>query len=158
MKAIMDEDGEKRVIKKFDSTMMVRIQSYEGRIPSGIFVSAYSDKEYKFQGLDQMFLIMEDIMDSVSMPWPFLGHRSLYEKEEPYVFCETKTEGRTENIPRFPGDRATFVIRVYYRQHGSMQGELIADEGKRQKRVAFRSVLELMRLLYEYLDTELGDG
>lgn len=50
------------------------------------------------------------------------------------------------------GERATFVIRVQYRQHSSWQGEITWIDG--QKKEYFRSALELLRLM----DSALGAG
>lgn len=144
-----------------DSTMMVRIQSYEEKIPRGVFISFDYDCKYEFQGFDQMLLAMEDIMDSLSVPRPAYEHRSVYGKE--YVFQEvdesrrlTRTGYHPGDIPRLPRGKASFVLRFYYRQYGSMQGEMYASVGGKEKKVSFRSALELTRLLHEYLDTELG--
>lgn len=144
-----------------DSTMVVRIQSYEEKIPRGVFISFDYDCKYEFQGFDQMLLIMEDIMDSLAMPRQAYEHRSVYGKE--YVFRKidenhrlVKTGYHPGDIPQLPRGKISFVLRFYYRQYGSMQGEMLAAAGGKERRVLFRSALELTRLLYEYLDTELG--
>lgn len=139
--------------------MMVSVKSYEESIPKGTFISLDYDCGYEFQGFDQMLLVMEDIMDSVSVPRATYEHRSLYGKQ--YVFQRIEeshrlpeTLYRTVNLPRLPGGKASFVLRFYYRQYGSMQGELIALGKEGEKRVRFRSALELMRLLHEYMNEE----
>ena len=53
-----------------DSEMLVSIRSYEEGVPRGYFLSFEYNQRYVFQGLDQMLLKMEDIMDAVSVPQP----------------------------------------------------------------------------------------
>lgn len=175
-----------------DSAMLVSIRSYEDRVPEGAFISFDHGRRYGFRGLDQMLLMMEDIMDSVSVPRPSFEHKSFYGR--PYRFQEAgpgeRMPGmrrRPEDLPRLPQGKASFALRFHYRQHGSLQGEFIAEvkdagmsgmdgtgtgsrgqeagagercrvqavpgrAGRAQRRVAFCSALELMRLVYEYLD------
>lgn len=163
MAGIKDMDGIRRERPGYvgDSTMKVSIRSYEERIPRGTFISFGYDCRYEFQGFDQMLLMMEDMMDSVSVPQPSYEHRSVY--GEPYVFQkqEQGTQAaravyRLEDMPRLPRGVASFVLRFHYRQYGSLQGELIAFSKEGERRVLFRSALELIRLLHEYLDTETG--
>lgn len=142
-----------------DSEMLVSIRSYEEGVPRGSFLSFEYNQRYEFQGLDQMLLKMEDIMDSVSVPQPAFEHKSFY--GEPYRIQEAEpgqrvsgTRRRPEELPGLPQGKASFALRFRYRQHGSLQGEFIAaaePEGT-ERRVVFRSALELMRLIHEYLD------
>lgn len=157
---IMNEIRRGRQEYTGDSTMMVSVQSYEERVPKGAFICFDYNCIYEFQGFDQMLLVMEDIMDSVSVPKAAYEHRSVYGKM--YAFqrmeksCLVKETGcRPEDIPRLPRGKAAFAIRFYYRQYGSLQGELLAVTDGEEKRVLFRSALELMRLLHEYTDTEM---
>lgn len=47
-------------------------------------------------------------------------------------------------------------IRCSHRQHGSMQGELTVIGKKRDcKKIYFRSVPELMRLVYEHMEQNI---
>lgn len=160
---IMDRAFEGRQDYAGDSSVLVSIRSYEEGVPRGAFLSFDHNRRYEFQGLDQMLLKMEDIMDSVSVPQPAYEHKSFYGK--PY-----RTEGmepgrrasggrrRPEDMPVLPRGKASFALRFRYRQHGSLQGEFIAavnggnGAGQNERRVAFRSALELMRLIHEYLD------
>lgn len=52
------------------------------------------------------------------------------------------------------GAKATFWIRVLYRQHISWQGEVTWVE--RQKKEYFRSALELLRLVDSALHADAG--
>lgn len=141
----------------YNSTMIVHVSSYEKQVVCGEFVNLSYRKKYTFQGLDQMLLTMEDIMDATASPQAVYQHRSFH--EQPYVFAETDAADCLDELNRgsylqLPPIAATFLIHCSYRQHGSMQGELVIPGGSAQKRVSYRSALELMRLIYEYLDGE----
>lgn len=140
-----------------DATMLVQITSFQERVPCGEVLSLFYDQKYRFYGLDQLLLIMEDIMDSVLMPHPTLEHRCLYSK--PYTFEKLDADHRIgqldlEGLGRMPSLSVTFVVRCYHRQHASMQGELLFGRKKEKTRIFFRSTLELIRMVYEYLDRE----
>ncbi|MCI9007510.1 MAG: hypothetical protein HFI13_05295 [Lachnospiraceae bacterium] len=57
-----------------------------------------------------------------------------------------------EKVIEHRGERATFLIRVQYRQHSSWQGEVVWVD--QQKKEYFRSALELVKLLDSALGTE----
>ncbi len=150
-----------------DSAMLVSIRSYEEGVPGGSFLSFEYGRRYEFRGLDQMLLMMEDIMDCASVPRPSFEHKSFYGKpyrlEKPEPGQGTSGAGRCpEHLPALPRGKASFELRFRCRQHGSLQGEFIAEaEGGKSAKgvertgtrtVLFRSALELMRLIYEYLD------
>ena len=140
----------------YNSTMVVHILSYEDRVVSGEFVNLAYRKKYYFQGMDQMLLMMEDVMDAVASPQAVYQHRSL--QGQPYVLAETDSSYCLDALDKgsylqLPQIATSFLIRCTYRQHGSMQGELVIPGGGQQK-VSYRSALELMRLIYEYLDRE----
>lgn len=145
----------------YNSTMMVHISSYQDRVVCGEFVNLSYRKKCFFHGLDQMLLMMEDIMDTVASPQAVYQHRAL--GGTPYVFTETDASYCLDEMDRgsylqLPRIQTTFSIRCNYRQHGSMQGELIAPGVNGQKKISYRSALELLRLIYEYLDREQETG
>lgn len=138
-----------------DTVMLVYIQSYQDCVPRGMFLTLPYGEHYEFCGLDQMLLIMEDIMDAASGPVHAARYRYLY--KEPFVFRESGyplTELKPGEALKLSGRRATFTVQVNYRQHRSMQGKLTARIGRRYEKISFRSSLELIRLLHEYLRNE----
>ena len=50
-----------------------------------------------------------------------------------------------EAMKKHQGDRATFVVRIQYRQNASWQGQVTWAE--KDKTVPFRSALELLKLI-----------
>lgn len=141
------------------TVMSVHIQSYESRVPEGVFVEPVYRQIYAFRGFDQMLLMMDDMMDTMSAPKTALERRSLTGK--PYRFWGDLRQDMPERCGRecmtaLPGGKASFSVAFYYREHGSMQGEVTAKGSNGMIKIRFRSALELIRLLYEHLDEEIG--
>ena len=111
-------------------TMYVQFQSYQNKVACGKLYSLYYEQEFDFYGLDQLLLIMDDIMDSVNYP------QSTPKKDL------HAADGERDNTAK-----TGVEIRVYYRQQASMQGEIRV----KGRKVYFRSGMELMRLLHQYL-------
>lgn len=132
------------------STAMVDFLSYEDRVPCGRLRLPLYEREFFFRGLDQMLLIMDDVMNLANQPWPSLERRHIV--NEHYQFQPLDPAEQARRFPMAKRDMSEagrlIVIRVYYRQQSSMQGELAAEGEK----VHFRSALELIRLLHELLD------
>ncbi len=141
------------------TVMSIHIQSYESRVPEGVFVEPVYKRVYAFRGFDQMLLMMDDMMDILSAPKAALERRSFSGKS--YRFFEDlrqdmpEKDGR-EFITNLPGGKVSFSVSFYYREHGSMQGEVTAKGSNGMVNIRFRSALELIRLLYEHLDAEIG--
>ena len=143
------------------ATVLVHIQSYEDSVPKGAFITLPLQEKYEFRGLDQLLLILEDLMDAAAGPETGGEHRYLYQDRAPYVFLEpglSWMEKEPGLPPALPRGRAAFTIQVSYRQHASMQGRLSYRTGQEYQTVSFRSALELMRMLHEYLSRETASA
>ena len=138
------------------TTMFVRFFSYQGRIACGELETPFFERNFCFHGLDQLLLIMEDIMDIVknSAPGASLSHRDI---KVPGMQGErflddwngSQTAGHINfSQNKWSGSKAPrVVLKIYRRQHASMQGALRINGQK----VHFRSGVELMRLLHQML-------
>ncbi|MBU9736805.1 hypothetical protein [Diplocloster agilis] len=131
-------------------TMYVQFQSYQNKVACGKLYSLYYEQEFDFYGLDQLLLIMDDIMDSVNYPQSSVNHRNL-KNCNPY-FLDLSAWTPKKDLHAADGERDNTAktgveIRVYYRQQASMQGEIRV----KGRKVYFRSGMELMRLLHQYL-------
>lgn len=161
--AIMEDDlpRDGGIIPEYAATMVVIFTSYENRVPCGSIRSFCYSEAIEFCGLDQLLLTMESIMDSLNYPQPFLKRRTLNPSGKgkkdaaPFIEMDESARIRTfKDLGKYElRGRHKCFIRVYSRQHGSVQGDLRA--GKRD--VAFRSGLELMSLLHEYLQCSFAD-
>ncbi|WP_343250376.1 hypothetical protein [Diplocloster hominis] len=131
-------------------TMYVQFQSYKDKVACGKLYSMYYKQEFDFYGLDQLLLIMDDIMDSVNYPQSSVGHRHFKGSSPYFLDLSGWTLRKDLNSPgeeRFNAAKTGVEIRVYYRQQASMQGEIRV----KGRKVYFRSGMELMRLLHQYL-------
>lgn len=136
--------------------LLVHIRSYRDRVPRGSFLTLPDRERYEFCGLDQMLLIMEDLMDRAGGPESVSGRRYLCRK--PYRFWNpghTSAGTISGGAACLSGEKVTFIIQVCYRQHRSMQGKLTVQMDRKQESVAFRSSLELMRMMHEYLSSQM---
>ena len=93
----------------------------------------------------EMLLRMEDLLDDMHFPQSFSAVRSFGAPPE-------RTAASPPAAERQEGQRATFAVRVLFRQNASWQGSLTwLEEGKEE---SFRSVLELLLLMHSALDPE----
>ena len=125
-------------------TTTVCIDSYENREFSGRFYNPYLSGGQKFQSMTQFLLGMEQALDTMDFPKPFTVTRSF----APPPDYET---GPPEQNYR-PGERATFTVRVLFRQNASWQGSVTWMDGRKEQ--SFRSVLELILLIDSALTLE----
>lgn len=142
----------------YASAATVRFFSYQDRVPRGEIYSVYDDRAYGFQGLDQMLLIMDDIMDLAEYPKASFEHRSF--GNGPYIFRKSAQDTgiRPSGRKHKGGKKELIVVKVYYRQYASIQGEVEAVSHGKQKKLYFRSALELIRLIHEMLDGGVVSG
>lgn len=139
-----------RCVPECTRTMYVQFQSYQDKVASGKLYSWYYKQEFDFCGLDQLLLIMDDVMDSVNYPQSSVDHRHLKNSSPYFLDLSAWTPQKdlnSEGDGKYNATKTGVEIRVYYRQHASMQGE-IRIKGRK---VYFRSGMELMRLLHQYL-------
>lgn len=136
--------------------MIIQFTSYQDRIACGTLHSAYYERIFPFCGMDHLLLMMDDIMDSVNCPQAGFGHRSLkMDGSHGVEFQDLSSEQKITDftaecsqVARFA--KSCIAIRVLYRQQASMQGELRVN----MQKFYFRSGLELMRLLHQFLKYE----
>ena len=120
-------------------TTMICIDSYEQNVPVVRFYNYVQNSGgYSFHGLVQFLVEMEHILDSANFPQSFTAVRSFSVPTEPEM------DGAAEDKSR-EGALATFVVKIFYRQHTSWQGSVTWLEQKCEQ--PFRSVLELTLLM-----------
>ena len=147
-----------RVRREDSLFLLAHIRSYRDSVPRGSFLTLPDRERYEFCGLDQMLLIMEDLMDRACGPESVSGHRYLCRK--PYRFWNpghTSAGTASGGAAGLSGEKVTFTIQVCYRQHRSMQGKLTVRMDQKQESIAFRSSLELIRMMHEYLGREMRE-
>ena len=124
---------------------VVYVDSYDDGILSGWFMDGYQQVQ-RFFSLSQFLLKMEQMLDDMQMPqgYTLLRRYGPQRMELP--------EGLQQ--PGIAGTKATFELKVLFRQHTSWQGVLLWREKNREH--SFRSVLELVSLMDSALQNAEG--
>ena len=124
-------------------TIIVYVDSYEDRVPSGRFFIAASKNEQPFYSLNQLLLTINRILDRGNFPQSFHELRAFQPMSattDPPQAVSTSKNGAI----------ATFSIRILFRQNATWQGSITWTEGNQE--VSFRSVLELIFLVENALN------
>lgn len=161
---------------EYANTMLICIDSFEKGLANGRLHNFYFEETDNFSSLDQLLFSMEDIMEKAQMPQATYSVR----KPTPMKKTSDKRKKRVAEIDTVETDEpclgkfspfytlqtlnavsgrlANFYIRVFARQHASMQGLLVDSESN--EIYAFKSELELIRYLRDLLNEkrrELGE-
>lgn len=117
-------------------TNLVCIDSYD----EGVLKGRFYDMDYDcicFSSLSQFLLSMEQMLDEKQVPQAY---------NEPRTFAARlpAEHGETNQIMR-RGEKATFEVRILFRQNTSWQGSIYWREADKDQ--SFRSVLELVMLM-----------
>ncbi len=125
-------------------TTLICIDLYEDKIPKGRLYNAYFENGIEFNGTIDLLQNMERLLEQIKIPQGFTTRRTFRTNED---WQQQFTE---ESIKR--GKRATFSLRLLFRQNASWQGTIEWHEGKSEE--TFRSVLELLLLIDSALSVE----
>ena len=134
---------------EYAATMFLCFDRWENDVAFGSLWTFFRAEPVPFQGLDQLLFIMDAVMDAAEQPGPWMSRRHVGEQKEPHPASRESVPPKGPLRPPLsfrPGRLATVAVRVYARQHATMQGTLRAADCKP---VCFRSGLELMYLLRE---------
>lgn len=118
-------------------TSIVCVDSYDSQIMSGRICNQFCDG-IGFHSTIDFLERMEELLDSMRCPQPFMRARSI--SEPPSRPVPSPIDVRTQE-----GTCATFAIRIMFRQNASWQGTVSWLEGERTEN--FRSALELLLLM-----------
>ncbi len=123
---------------------------------SGKLYCLWEEHPIVFSSLFQAVNQMEELYDACASPQASARLRSFSgktPKRPPFAPKEIWEDGTLKTLLQNRGVKATFWIRVFYRQHTSWQGEVTWVE--RQKKEYFRSTLELLGLMDSALRAEM---
>lgn len=126
-------------------TTVVCVDSYDEHVLRGRLYNPHQPEGIAIRSVMEFLLRMEDLLDDMHFPQSFSAVRSFGAPPE-------RTAASPPAAERQEGQRATFAVRVLFRQNASWQGSLTwLEEGKEE---SFRSVLELLLLMHSALDPE----
>ena len=136
----------------------IALLSYENGVVCGDLHSPVLKDSVHFQGLIELIMIMEKIMQDMNIPKYDSKYRTLTTKkslENMQLTYQDLTlshyERYLDNSMTFPKESEDiFNIKVMYRQHNTWQGEIIWLNKKKTK--FFRSALELLEMIYFLYD------
>lgn len=131
-------------------TMLICFSNWQDQVAQGELWSYFSKDPRPFRGLDQLLFAMEDAIEEAGRPAAWQEPRQLSQRQP--AAQAAKAPGPYYEPQALAGKRGAYctaAVRVYYRQHASIQGELILHEPPRK--IRFRSALELLHLLWSAL-------
>jgi hypothetical protein len=118
-------------------TTIVCVDSYDDQKFSGRYYNPYLPRGKTFQSLVQFIKEMEQTLNHMNFPQSYTAIRNFADPPE-YTTGPPGEEILT-------GSKATFALRILFRQNASWQGSVTWLEGKKEQ--SFRSVLELILLM-----------
>jgi hypothetical protein len=110
---------------------------------SGRICNPYLDGGTPFSGTLEFLSGMEELMNQTQLPQAYTAARRFSGSKDLFI-AKPPEDGHGQ------GARATFAVRVLFRQNSSWQGSVVWIEEKQEER--FRSVLELLLLMKSALD------
>lgn len=133
--------------------VIVCVDRYENDEMSGRLYHFFDEVYTEFHSILDMVKKLECLLDRMQMPKRSMEDRHFIQNTENIL--EENEVFDIHNLKRpviCKGKKATFAVRVVYRQNASWQGQVIWEEKK--KKLSFRSTLELMKLMDNALGTE----
>lgn len=131
---------------------MLLITGWDGKRASGVVHNLFVETPYAFDGLDDAVFSMDGMMDGLGAPQADTALCTFDKGRAPARAAAGPIRHpqywRPQSLHAGKAAVAVFYIQVRYRQHNTWQGELL---WKGHNKVCFRSVLELLRLLYSAL-------
>lgn len=131
----------------YADTLYLSFSSYQSGVAQGEVTSFYFQKSRLFQGLDQLVFAIDEFLDEAGEHKPEYQYRKLDSEGGKARFGEPAS-GWNSPSPQTGGKLCSACLRIYFRQHASLQGELRVSG---HPAVHFRSALELMYLLRDAL-------
>ena len=120
-------------------TTLVCIDRYEHKVLQGKIYNPSHENGVRFDSTIEFLLQMEKLFDELNCPQSFAALRTFRPKAAEQV------SSTYQDVSIKEGERATFSLRILFRQNSSWQGSLMWHEGKTEE--PFRSVLELLMLM-----------
>lgn len=127
-------------------TTLVCIDDYTNKVLRGRIYNPHLPNGIEFVGVMDFLLQMEKLFEDLKCPQAFATLRTFRPASGDRIAQMEASKDIRE------GEKATFSLRILFRQNSSWQGSLMWHEGKTEE--PFRSVLELLMLMDSALAME----
>ena len=127
---------------ELDRTLMIYVDSYDNSVPVGRFHIASDARMTPFGSLSRLLIGINDCLDKEKFPQSFTELRKFR------VPVKSKAESEDSSFEK-KGAKATFAVRLLFRQNASWQRMVRWIEGGQEE--YFRSALELVMLMDDAL-------
>lgn len=145
--------------------MILYIDGVTGMDLQGIMDNCYLEKPIRFNHIMEMVFLADSILDQFEYPKATVDYRSNKREKKAIVPLQERLEYQRRVYERVQpmnsklqqsGKRKHFIINIYFRQNASWQGELLILKGKKiLSQTRYRSIYELIRLIYEAFDISI---
>ncbi len=144
-------ESEERIYGK--NLICVCVDAIENDDIKGAMWTPYEEDSIPFVNSLDLIMKMDALYDEWDFPQRVSAYRTFGKKDSSKVFHNSNSIRKREPIrtlKSYRGEVATFLIQVKFRQHTSWQGQVLWADKK--KKMHFRSVLELLKLLGSALE------
>jgi len=130
----------------------VCVDGFKEKDATGRIYGRISEEPINFSSVLQMIEQMDNYYDRINFPQASNEIRS-FRKDSREKRKEPKEKAMVdiEKVTKQRGREGTFIVHVQYRQHATWQGQVIWVEKNKSRK--FRSVLELLKLIDEALES-----
>ena len=126
-------------------TSIIKVFAYDNKLMVGSLSNPFFPGEIYFQNLSQLLFIIDSLQNELDYPQKSMETRT-FDRDKTDTFDFTKTPA-----PASTAVRATFALKLLFRQNASWQGTIAWIEEKRE--TAFRSALEMIMLMDSVLES-----
>lgn len=142
--------GEIRVSPAAGSVVRICCDSMEGYDWKGRLYTRYQKEPVYFRNAGELVGILEQFYNWIDYPQSSMVGRSFRDTDQKSGRRPDRKERQVvvvsmEAMERQNGEKATFVVRIQYRQNATWQGQVTWAE--KNKTINFRSALELLKLI-----------
>lgn len=146
--------------------MILYIESATDMDLQGMLDNCYLDKPIPFNHIMEMIFMADSILDQFEYPKATVNYRSNKRTKQTIVPLDERLAYQKRVYNRIQpmksklqhlDKRKHFVVNILFRQNASWQGELVVLEKRKViSKTKFRSIYELLRLIYEEFDINIG--
>ena len=117
---------------------VICVDSYDDKVMKGRIYNPYLEGNIEFSSVMSFILYMEELLEEMNFPQAYEIKRS-FGQFKTYIYQTGQV------LSNYKGKKATFEVKILFRQNASWQGTVLWIEEDKEE--SFRSVLELLMLM-----------